>query len=240
MLTRDLLIELIAASPRLSDLLVLAERELSREPGHDLEHALRVALGTLHLGAEAIAADEAIAAALLHDLGSLPKDHPDRSHSSELSATLALAVLEERGWQQPAQERIASAIRTHSFSRGEAPDCELGCALQDADRLEALGALGLLRTIATGVSMGAGFFDPTDPWAEHRALDDRSFTIDHFFAKLLLLPTTMLTSGGRLEAQQRATTLVGFLTALSHELGRPFGAVRLAQLQAVAAGRDAP
>ena len=101
------------------------------------------------------------------------------------------------------------------------PATPLGRALQDADRLEALGAIGLLRCIATGVRMNGAWFDADDPWAEARPLDDARFSIDHFFTKLLRLPATMRTDAGRAEAERRAAFLREFLARLGDELGRP-------------------
>jgi uncharacterized protein len=113
---------------------------------------------------------------------------------------------------------IVDAIRDHSYSGGRIPTTLIGKALQDADRLEALGALGLYRTIATGVSMGTLLFDPEDPWAERRALDDKRFTIDHFSVKLLKLPETFQTLAAKNEAVARARYLTGFLDQLKREL----------------------
>lgn len=188
------------------------------DPGHDAAHALRVALWTLRL-----APDEspraAIAAALLHDVVNLPKDHPERHLASERSAERARELLPRLDFDAATTERVAGAIRDHSFSRGATPESPLGDALQDADRLEALGALGLCRTLSTGVRMGARYFHADDPWGRRRALDDRSYSVDHFFTKLLGLPTTMRTARGREEATRRAAFLEAFLGQLADELG---------------------
>lgn len=116
---------------------------------------------------------------------------------------------------------VATAIRDHSFSRGAVPSSALGRALQDADRLEALGSLGIFRCVAAGVGMGAGFFHPEDPWALDRPLDDARYSVDHFFTKLLRLPETMLTEGGRVEADRRAGVMLSVLRQLGEEIGVP-------------------
>jgi uncharacterized protein len=110
---------------------------------------------------------------------------------------VATEWLLELGFSEEAASRVGAAIRTHSFSRGEEPTSLLGEALQDADRLEALGVIGVFRTISTGSRMGAEYFHASDPWAEDRALDDRRFSIDHFFTKLFGLAATMRTEAGR-------------------------------------------
>jgi len=189
------------------------------DPTHDIEHALRVARWTIRIGGDAVDPREAVMAALLHDAVNLPKNAPDRHTASERSAAFARERLTALGVPQAARDRVADAVRDHAFSRGAEPATPLGRALQDADRLEALGAIGLMRTIATGVRMDARWFDADDPWAERRPLDDRTFSVDHFFAKLLRLPGTMRTAAGRAEAERRARLLEAFLAALADELG---------------------
>jgi uncharacterized protein len=189
------------------------------DPTHDTAHALRVALAALRLGGDEVSAREVVAAALLHDAVNVPKSSPERAQASARSAAAARARLPAAGFAPDAVERIAAAIRDHSFSRGAVPEGALGRALQDADRLEALGAIGLLRCLATGERMGAAWFCAEDPWARARPLDDRRYSVDHFFAKLLRLPATMCTAAGRAEAERRAAFLRAFLVALGEEIG---------------------
>jgi uncharacterized protein len=91
--------------------------------------------------------------------------------------------------------------------------------LQDADRLEAVGALGLYRTIATGVAMGAQLIDSNDPWAEKRELNDKQYSVDHFYTKLLHLHKTFQTDAAKAEAKDRTKFLEQFLSQLKHEIG---------------------
>lgn len=191
------------------------------DPGHDLAHCLRVAEWTVRLGAPAVDPRCAIAAALLHDVVNVPKDHPDRARASERSAAVARELLPRYGFSPREIFRIAEAIVTHSFSAGHVPVTLLGEALQDADRLEAVGALGILRTASTGVKLGARYFDEGDPWARARPLDDAKFTVDHFFKKLLKLGATMRTRAGRVEAARRTKHMMAFLEELAVEIGAP-------------------
>ena len=193
-MTRAELLMMVREDRGLEALRCLAEATLDDDPGHNLDHALRVALWTLRIGGAEISAREGIAAALLHDLVNLPKDAPDRDQASERSATAALPHLEAAGFDSPARSRIHDAIRDHSFSRGAVPTGPLGRALQDADRLEALGAIGVFRNISTGARMGSAYFDAEDPWARSRPLDDKAYSVDHFFVKLLRLPASFLRS----------------------------------------------
>ncbi len=227
MRTRADLIACIEADASLRELRDHVEERLSADadgepdPGHDIDHALRVALFTLRLAGASVDPREAIAAALLHDVVNVPKSSPERARASELSARVARELLPGVGFDEPAVESVATAIRDHSYSRGAEPATPLGAALQDADRLEALGAVGILRTASCGARMGASFFDADDPWARSRELDDARFTVDHFFRKLLGLTETMRTEAGREEARRRVRIMEAFLDALAEEIGSP-------------------
>jgi len=214
--------ELVALLENSSKLRPLFERV--RGPGdgdaaHDSAHLLRVALWTCRILETPSLIEEGIAAALLHDLVNVPKNHPDRAKASEFSANEARPLLEKSGFGKESLDRICDAIRQHSFSRGERPTGPVGRALQDADRLEALGSIGIMRTYSTGVRMGTKYFDPEDPWAKSRPLDDTKFSLDHFYTKLFLLPETMNTAAGREEAGQRLRPMRAFMESLERELG---------------------
>lgn len=212
-------LELISKDPRLEK--VRASLRPSSDPSHDLLHLLRVAEWTIRLGAEPErpeASVEAVAAALLHDLVPIEKSSKDRARASELSATESRQVLADAGFDPGAVERIQGAIRTCSFSRGERPTSDLGRALADADALDALGAIGVLRTATTGARMGSRYYDPDDPFASVRPPDDRRQTIDHFYAKLFKLPDRMHSAEARAEAERRVSTMKVFLVALASEI----------------------
>jgi uncharacterized protein len=188
------------------------------DAAHDVGHALRVAEWTIRLAGDDVAPRIAIAAALLHDIVNVPKNHPDRALASERSAEVARSWLIELGFAADDVELVAGAIRDHSFTRGAIPETVLGKTLQDADRLEALGVIGTFRCIATGATFGAEFFDAEDPWGERRVLDDKRYSVDHFFVKLLKLPATFRTPAGRAEAERRAEVMRGILRELGTEL----------------------
>jgi uncharacterized protein len=211
----------ILSDPGLAAILEHARARLGDDPGHDVGHCLRVALWTVRLGGAVVHPRSAIAAALLHDVVNLPKDSPDRADASRRSAEEARALLPRHGFSPRQVDTIGEAILAHSYSLGRTPVTPLGEALQDADRLEALGALGILRTASCGARMNATYFDADDPWAAARALDDRRFSIDHFFRKLLDLHATMHTPAGRREALRRREHMVAFLRQLGDEIMAP-------------------
>ena len=214
------LLELIRESRRLS--LVheaILKKESDGDSAHDLAHLYRVAFWACRILNRPEQNESAIAAALLHDLVNVPKNHPDRSRASEFSAKEAVPILKKAGFSEEETDKICTAIRQHSFSSGEKPVNALAQSLQDADRLEALGAIGIMRCYSTGARMGTRYFHPSDPWAKDRSLNDSAYSLDHFFTKLLLLPDSMNTSAGRAEAEERAKTMRDFLEGLGEELG---------------------
>ena len=214
--------DLIASDAALERVLEEARARLTGDPGHDVAHCLRVAEWTIRIGGPSVNPRHAIAAALLHDVINIPKDHPDRTRASERSAEFARGLLTELGFDAVATiDLICEAIHDHSYSTGRVPRSPLGDALQDADRLEALGALGIFRTASCGARMGADYFDGDDPWAVRRELDDKKHTVDHFFQKLLLLPPTLRTKAGCEEAERRAKFMIAFLRQLGDEIGTP-------------------
>lgn len=216
---RSTLLQQIDNDPGLRSLWRHVRQDDHGDASHDAAHLLRVALWTLRIGGDTVDAREAIGAALLHDLVNVPKDSPDRAKASEWSARDAAPLLRDAGFGEESVERMCAAIRDHSFSRGARPEAPLSQALQDADRLEALGTIGAMRCAATGQRMGARLFHDEDPFAADRPLDDQAFSVDHFFTKLLKLPPTLLTEAGRAEAERRAEVLRVMLRSLASELG---------------------
>lgn len=195
-----------------------------RELAHDRWHLLRVYHWALKLAPEAGAdMDLAGAAALVHDLVFIAKDSPERSAGGERSAQAAMPVLATTGYDADAIAAISEAVRTSSWSRGLAPTGPLGIALQDADRLDAIGAVGLMRTIACAQWMATPergrFYDADDPFADAgRTLDDKANAIDHLPAKLLKLTAGMHTPTAKSEAERRHRWLQAFLDELKLEL----------------------
>ncbi|MCB9496283.1 MAG: HD domain-containing protein [Fibrobacteria bacterium] len=187
---------------------------------HDPSHVERVVSWALKLAAvEHADAPTVWAAAWLHDLVHIPKNSPRRAESSRLSAEEAGRRLAEAGWSASPVEAVCHAIAAHSFSAGILPRTREAEVVQDADRLEALGAIGLARCLMLGGQMGSILFDPEDPWARNRPLRDDRICVDHFFAKLLRLSAGMRTEAGRGEARRRTEILGRFLEELAREAG---------------------
>jgi len=200
------------------------------ELAHDQHHILRVHAWAMRLAPEAGAdPDLCGAAALLHDLVVVAKDALDRASASERSARSAAPLLAAAGYSPAEGAEICEAVRTCSWSRGLTPSAPTGCVLQDADRLDATGAIGLMRTAAcaqwmsrAGGDADAAFYHPGEPFpASGRTLDDRRYMLDHCYAKLLKLGPAMHLPGARLEAQRRHAALEAFLAELRQEVAPP-------------------
>ncbi len=199
----------------------IVARRMQTDPAHDLAHLDRV-----WRNAQAIADDQTdmavlLAASYLHDLINLPKNDPYRHLASRQSARESEPILRELGFSDGQIQATQHAIEAHSFSANIPPRTPEARILRDADRLDALGAIGIARTFAVAGALGRDLYDPEDPFAVSRDLDDLNFSIDHWKVKLLSLPDDMLTEAGQALAQERRAQMLEFLGALADEIGHP-------------------
>lgn len=210
-------------SPALFDRLYAdaARTAEGREPAHDFLHVLRV-VANVRAIARAEGADEAVVvtAALLHELFTLPKNHPDSPRAGDLCAEHVAHLLAREGAEASFAARVVACVRDHAFSKGVVPDDLEAKVLQDGDRLDALGAIGLARMWATCADMKRPFYDPADPFCRAHAPDDKQWGLDHVYKKLLLLEDRFHTAAARKLAAPRVAYLRSFLSALEAELGQ--------------------
>jgi uncharacterized protein len=189
------------------------------DPAHGLAHIERVVRCSIRL-AELEKANLwiVIPAAWLHDCVTVPKDSSDRSMASRWSADRACELLRE--WDYPAAylDDIHHAIAAHSFSAGIAPVTIEAKVVQDADRLDALGAVGMSRCLMLGGSMKKELYSSQDPLCRSRTPNDSMFVLDHFPAKLFKLAQTMQTSAAREEARRRTEFMESFFVQIEREL----------------------
>jgi uncharacterized protein len=192
----------------------------SNDGSHDISHLNRV-----WRTAQLIATEEGgdlrllAAAVILHDCVTVEKDSPLREQASRLSAEKAEEILKELQWSSLEIEAVSDAIRTHSYSAGLTPGSLEGRILQDADRLDAIGAVGIARCFYTAGRMGSKLYDALDPQGKERDLDDRRYALDHFPMKLLRLATGFHTRAGSRMAQERHSRLQAFYDVFTGELG---------------------
>ena len=191
-----------------------------RDSAHDFQHIKRV-----YKNAEVIGRREGadmkilLPAALLHDLVVYPKASAKTSKSADDSADMAEKLLRSFRYPQDKIDKICYCIRTHSYSKRLVPATLEGKILQDADRLDALGAIGIARTFSVGGSEKRPFYNPDDPfWKSNRELNDREWTLDHFQTKLLKLKDSMHTKAARKMGQERARFMELFIKQLQKEL----------------------
>src|SRR3989440_10576479 len=126
---------------------LLAEEQNATDAAHDEGHVRRVVANARKL-AEAEGADLAVVlpAAWLHDCVTIAKNSPQRASASRLAAERAGALLRAAGYPEQHIPEIEHAIEAHSFSARIVPRAPEAKVVQDADRLEALGAVGIART----------------------------------------------------------------------------------------------
>jgi uncharacterized protein len=189
---------------------------------HGWEHTHRVYHLALHL-AEQEHADGLIVgmAALLHDLGRTTRG-PARSHA-ERSAKLAAKLLAPYDLPPETQHAIRHAILAHGYRHGIEPATLEARVLYDADRLDSLGACGVMRWAMTtkhGIWPETATYHPDDPFALWRVPDGQRYLLDRFFTKLLHLSEAMTTATGRVMAEHRIAFLRLYLQELQHELAQ--------------------
>jgi len=198
------------------------------DPAHGWEHIQRVYDLALYI-AEREGAHRFITgmAALLHDLGRLSHE---QGHHADVSVSEARELCQRWQIAPETQEAILHAVIAHSFSRGVQPRTLEACVVRDADRLDGLGAVGIMRWAITGAVRRAPetlCYHPDDPFAEQHTPDDGRYMLDHFFSKLLKLGDGMTTATARELAEQRTAFMRAYLNEFRHELAVGSGALPL-------------
>lgn len=185
---------------------------------HDLEHVRRVVRNAMRLWATDHGDERIVlAAAWLHDCVAVAKNSPLRSQASRMAADKAGAWLREQRY--PADiAAIEHAIAAHSFTANILPTTIEAKIVQDADRLDSLGAIGTARCLMLSVELQRQLYDPAEPFPIEREPNDMTSAIDHFYTKLLKLADTMQTAAGRAEAHRRTMFMRHFLAQLASEI----------------------
>lgn len=192
---------------------------MDNDSAHDFEHVLRVYKNAQKICKKEKANEKLVlSAALLHDVVSYQKSDKRSKLSSIESAKKSKQILKKYNFTSDEVAIICDAIRDHSFSQNKIPSTLEGKILQDADRLDALGAIGIARVFATGGSLKRPFYNINDPFCKTRIPDDKIWTVDHFFQKLLKLESMMNTKSGKIEAKKRTKVLKEFLNQLKQEI----------------------
>ncbi|MDR6722436.1 uncharacterized protein J2W91_000884 [Paenibacillus amylolyticus] len=187
--------------------------------GHDWSHIERVTALGVEI-AHRMGADPFIVelAALLHDV-------PDEKLNASLEAGMAKlhAWLDTQPLEASTRDTVVNIISTISYAGGQRPEVSSleAQVVQDADRLDALGAIGIARAFSFGGSRGRQMYDPTLPPREQMTREEyrngRSTTINHFYEKLFKLKELMNTSYGKELAEERHAYMVQFVEQFKRE-----------------------
>ena len=189
------------------------------DSAHDFDHIMRVFKNAQKICKKENANEKLVlSAVLLHDIVSYPKSDKRSKSSSIKCAEESKKILKKFNFTKEEIQIISDAIRDHSFSRNTIPATLEGKILQDADRLDAIGAIGIARVFAVGGSEKRPFYNVKDPFCKNRIPDDKIWTLDHFYRKLLKLESLMNTKSGKIEAKKRTKVLKGFLNELKKEI----------------------
>lgn len=190
----------MSAKERIIDF-VKKELSKSNSGAHRLDHTMRVYSLSIQLS-KGLPINMRVleAAALLHDVGRLSESESNISHSI-LSGEMSKGCLKDLGYTRQEIEHVVDTIRTHRFSEGIEPRSIEGQILSDADKLDAIGAIGVYRAIAQATASGKGI---------------QGF-LNHADEKLLKLKDMMHTVPARELAEERHETLSVFVERLRNE-----------------------
>ncbi|OGN13077.1 MAG: hypothetical protein A3J47_01130 [Candidatus Yanofskybacteria bacterium RIFCSPHIGHO2_02_FULL_43_22] len=204
--------------------IISKERQTKDDPCHDFNHILRVLNLGIKIGKKEKADLEVVIPAILfHDTVVYRKDLPESRNETNESADVAGNVLREiKKFPQEKIEQVQTCIRECSFSKGIVASTIEGKVVQDADRLESVGAISIMRTFTSGAQMNRLLYFPEDPLRENSKPpaypQPLPASLDLFFTRLLLVGDSMRTETGKKMASRRAKFLDAFLKELRKEL----------------------
>lgn len=202
-------------------LIKIAKKEISgKDVSHDFGHACRVLkLAMLIAKEENADLDIIVPAALFHDIIVYPKDDKRSKLSTNESALYAVKILKKiQGFPAEKITKVQHAIQYHSFSQRNNTKILEDLILQDADRLEATGAIAIMRTFASAGQMNKPFYSFNDPFCDNRKPQSMIYPLDLFYDRLLLVCDQMYTQKAKILAKERTVFLHRFIKELRREL----------------------
>lgn len=193
-------------------------QQTKSDPSHDFEHIKRVCNMALKIAEiEGADLDIVMPAALFHDAIVYPKDSPHSQNETIESAAYARKILEDLDYPPEKISAVEQCIAECSFSKGIKPVMLESKILQDADRLEATGAISIMRTFASCGQMNRSFYNPNNPLSREGE-EDAKTGVGLFYRRLLVVAEQMHTETGQVIAGRRTTFLKNFLDELEIEL----------------------
>lgn len=198
---------------------IMKGKQTKADPSHDFHHVYRVLKLAQKIGKKEKADFDILTpAALFHDIIVYRKDNPKSKNETDESAEYAKNILKKiKEYPQDKIEQVVICIKQCSFSKGIKPDLLESKILQDADRLEATGAISIMRTFSSGGQMNRPFYDATDPFCKKGNIAFRS-NLDLFYRRLLVVEKGMHTKMAKEIAKRRTIFLKLFLVELRIEL----------------------
>jgi uncharacterized protein len=157
-------------------------------------------------------------AAWLYDCAIVAKDSPLQSTASALAARTDDDFLRDSGYPARVIPDVRHAIEAHSSSANITPRTREAMMVQNAVRLDSLGAVGIARCLMLGGAMGRPLYDPDEPFPDARTPDDVANVLDHFYVKLLLVSSTVTTTSGQVEARRRTEFMRKYLRQLGWDI----------------------
>lgn len=187
----------------------------SKEGSHDWYHIERVWKLSLHIHQKEGGNREIVElCALLHDVS----DHKFNGGDFELGGSVARQWVLDSGGSLETADKVGFIVPQISFKGALVKDTELpieGLIVRDADRLDAIGAIGIARAFAYGGSKNRPLFDPKTKPEMHSSkeayLESRSHTVNHFYEKLLRIKDRISTKTAKNVAQRRHLYMEGYL-----------------------------
>ena len=183
--------------------------------GHDFHHTMRVYQNAMVIARTEDCDREVVA------LGALLHDVDDRKLFATENYENARKLLTFYGASEALTQKVIDLIAAVSFSAGKIPDTVEGKIVQDADRLDAMGAIGIARTFAYGGSRGTPMYDPKIPPRENMTPEQyrshKGTSFNHFYEKLLKLKDGMHTDKAKEMAAHRHTFLETFVQEFLQE-----------------------
>ncbi len=191
----------------------------SFDSSHQIDHIDRVLINALSIqNKEGGELSIIIPAVLLHDCVPIDKRSKLRTKASQLSATKAHELLCQWGYPNQHLQTITDCIQSHSYSANIQTSSLEAEIVQDADRLDSLGAIGIARAFSLGGKFNNLIYEHNDPFAKDRELNDKAYALDHFYTKLIKLRSTFKTKTGITMAYQRTQFMLAYLDELKKEI----------------------
>ena len=209
-------------SPLLKQIETIVRDKFSNQEGsHDWFHIDRVRRTALYLQSIEGGSAECIElAALLHDYS----DHKYNGGDFDAGSREVLQLLRALGASADLAQQVAQIVSVVSYKGAHVPDSMTsleGQIVRDADRLDAIGAIGIARAFSYGGSKGRALYDPNIAPTLHQSKEayaqDKGHTINHFYEKLLLLKDRMETPTAKKLAAQRHAVMEQFIVQFRQE-----------------------